>query len=359
MQRRLGELDFPDRIDRILPVWAAQLLAALVCTALAFGARSVVDIWLPGAGPFALIFPSVLLATLFARWQAGALTMLFCALYAWYFVLPIPQSFAFADPADGPRVVVNVVSGFMIVALAELFRRAVRRAVAEREAEVAQRDLYLQEFDHRVKNNFTIMTALLEMQRRQLPDGPASDALAEASSRVGSIARAHRALYRGDGQPQRVEMRQYLSELCLALQEGLLDGRDIRLHCRSDSLWLERDRAVSIGLLANELVTNAAKHAFAGRDEGTIAVELARSEAGLELVIADDGIGFAPDAVPRPDSLGQKLIAAFVDQAGGTIVRETAAPGTRFRISLELDEPAAIAASSAPAPTANAALLNR
>lgn len=338
MRRRLGELDFPDRIAHVVPLWAAQLLAGVVCTFLAFGARKLVDLWLPDAGPFALIFPSVLLATLFARWQAGALTMVLCAVYAWYFVLPVHRSFDFADPADGPRVVVNVTCGFIIVALAEVFRRAVRRAVAEREAEVAQRDLYLQEFDHRVKNNFAIMNALLDMQRRQLPEGPAGDALAEASSRIGSIARAHRALYRGDGQPQRVEMRQYITELCHALEEGLLQGRDVEIDCDVDPVWLARDQAVSVGLLANELVTNAAKHAFVGRDSGHIAIGLWRRETGFELVIEDDGRGYDSDHKANPDSLGQKLITAFVQQASGTLTRESANPGTRFRISLQLAE---------------------
>lgn len=337
-RNRWGELDFPDRVRPYLPLWAAQLIAAIALTAVAFGARAIVDVWLPSAGPFALIFPSVLAATLFARWQAGALTMVLCALYAWYYVLPAHGSFAFEDATDGPRVVVNVFSGFVIVALAEIFRRAVRRATAEREAEVELRDLYLQEFDHRVKNNFAIMTAMLEMQRRQLDDGPASEALAEASGRIGSIARAHRALYRGDGQLQRVDMQQYMAELCTALNEGLLDGRNIDLECESDPVWLERDRAVSIGLLTNELVTNAAKHAFRDRDGGHISMNLNRRGEGLELVIQDDGVGYSPDVAPRRESLGQKLITAFVRQAGGTMTHEDAAPGSRFRIALDIEE---------------------
>ena len=177
MARRLGELDFPDRVSRLMPVSASQLLAGIVCTAIAFGLRELVDMVAPSAGPFALTYPSVLLATLFARWQAGALTQILCALYAWYFVLPEQGSFQFENPADGPRVLVNVLSGFAIVILAEIFRRAVRRAVDEREAEMDRRDLYLREFDHRVKNNFALIASILDMQTRQLGDDPAAAAL--------------------------------------------------------------------------------------------------------------------------------------------------------------------------------------
>ena len=334
MRKRVAELDFPDRMSGRLPVWASQVLFAFACTALAFGLREIVDILFPGAGPFALTFPSVLAATLFARWQAGALSMVLCALYAWYFVLPAPGSFHFTVEGDGPRVLVNLLSGFGVVALAELFRLAVRRAVNERDAKVAERDLYLREFDHRVRNNFATVTSMLDMQRRQMPDGPAQDALFEALGRVESISRAHRALYRGDGSPDRVEMAVYMTELCDALRDGLLEGRGVSLDCRVEPMRLDRDRAVALGLLVNELVTNAAKHAFGGRETGTVVVSLNRTEDTLCLVVEDDGVGM-PETLPNPSSLGQRLIKAFAAQAGGTVETVSSADGARFTCTLE------------------------
>lgn len=334
MRKRLAELDFPDRMAGRLPVWASQVLFALACTALCFGVREMVDIVFPGAGPFALTFPFVLAAALFARWQAGALAMILSAFYAWYFVLPVPGSFHFLVDSEAPRVLVNLVSGFAVVALAELFRRAVRHAVGERDIQLSERDLYLSEFDHRVRNNFATVTSLLDMQRRQMEAGPAQDALFEALGRVASISRAHRALYRGDGSPDRVEMSDYMVELCEALREGLLEGRGVALECKVEPMRLDRDRAVALGLLVNELVTNAAKHAFTGRDGGKVGVGLTRTEEMLFLVVQDDGIGM-PETLPSPSRLGQRLIKAFAAQAGGAVVMHSTPQGSRFTCSLE------------------------
>ncbi len=292
---------------------------------------------MPGAGPFALIFPFVLIATLVGRWQAGALTMVLSALFAWYFVLPMQGSFRLLVDGDGPRVAINLLSGFAIVGLAEIFRKAVRRAVAQREADVAERDLYLREFDHRVRNNFAQVTAMLDMQRRQIEPGAAQEALSEALGRVDSIARAHRALYRGDGTPGRVEMADYMAELCEALRTGLLAGRSIDLLLTVEPMRLDRDRAVALGLLVNELVTNAAKHAFPGRESGKVEVELCRTADSLCLAVQDDGVGL-PTELPKPSSLGQRLIRAFAAQAGGTLESQSSDGGARFVCTLERRE---------------------
>ena len=337
MPNRLAELDFPDRVGSRLPLPVSQALVGIGCTAASFGTRALLDLLLPGAGPFALIFPFVLIATLVGRWQAGVLTMILSALFAWYFVLPVHGSFRLIVDGDGPRMIVNVLSGFAIVALAEIFRRAVRRAVEQREADVAERDLYLREFDHRVRNNFAQVTAMLDMQRRQMEPGPAQEALSEALGRVDSIARAHRALYRGDGTPGRVEMADYMNELCEALRTGLLERRSIELLLTVEPMRLERDRAVALGLLVNELVTNAAKHAFPGRESGKVQVELTRTKDALCLAVQDDGVGL-PAEQPKPSSLGQRLIRAFAAQAGGTLESKSTSGGACFLCTLERRE---------------------
>ncbi|MAC11420.1 MAG: histidine kinase, partial [Sphingorhabdus sp.] len=81
MPNRLAELDFPDRVGSRLPLPVSQALVGIGCTAASFGTRALLDLLLPGAGPFALIFPFVLIATLVDRWQAGVLTMILSALF--------------------------------------------------------------------------------------------------------------------------------------------------------------------------------------------------------------------------------------------------------------------------------------
>src|SRR5690606_567285 len=131
----------------------------------------------------------VLIATLFGRWLAGLATVAMTILYQWYFTLPQTGSFALVTPSDGPRILVAFGCYLSIVLIAEMFRKAVRRAAAERDRQIAQRDLFLEEFDHRVKNNFTLVASLLDMQRRRAGDGETAEALGAALSRVESIAR--------------------------------------------------------------------------------------------------------------------------------------------------------------------------
>ncbi len=335
---RLGETDLADRLAPSgRGALAVQLGFGLLITGLAIGLRAVIDGIAPAAGPFSLGFPAILIATLFGRWQAGLLTGVLTLLYSWYFVLPAQHSFLLKSPDDMGRLVLATINYAAVLVIAELFRRAVRRATAERDRELAERDLFLEEFDHRVKNNFTLVAALLDMQRRRARDAETQDALSSALARVESIARAHRHLYRG-GTASRgnVDMAVYLDELSTALAEALFLRGAITLDCACDHAALPRDRAVSIGLIVNELVTNAAKHAFAGRESGRIEVRFEAAAPGWILTVRDDGVGLPAEPKPRKDGgLGQKLIDGFVRQARGTATTETGPEGTKVSVALE------------------------
>jgi two-component sensor histidine kinase len=329
--KRLGELDFPDRVAGLVPTFAAQVVFAVFCFAIAVVTRIVSEIWWPGAAPFALTFPVVLIATLFARWQAGVITLALVVMAAWYFVLPPRFSFALDDPRNAPHILVSTIAGLGIIAIAELFRRAVRRAVAERDERIGERDLYLREFDHRVKNNFASVISLIDLQRRRAGDAATREALGEALGRVESIARAHNALYRAAGSVGTVDIKPYGEELSAALSTALFLRGSIRLECRIESAILPRDRVISIGLLINELVTNSAKHAFVGRDSGRIEVEFRRTDEGFQLSVSDDGVGMTKSARA---GLGTRLVAAFARDAGGTVQTATSATGTAVSVAL-------------------------
>ena len=298
-------------------------------------ARLAVNLVAPGSAVFALVFPAIMLATLLAGWESGLLTALFSIGYT-FFVVYLPVTTA--RTVINPRLAVYAIgiSAFLTVVLAEIFRRAVRRATSERDREIADRDLFLAEFDHRVKNNFTIVASLLDMQRRRVADPAVSDALTAALTRVESIARAHRHLYRdASGQPGTVEMSDYLTDLCAALADSLLLRGAVVLECAAEEAAVPRDRAVSMGLVVNELVTNAAKHAFTGRTSGTIRVTFRRAPRGWELTVTDDGVGMEQAAGPARDGgLGSKLIEAFARQAGGALSVESDPSGTRAALSV-------------------------
>ncbi|MEP9358471.1 sensor histidine kinase [Sphingomonas sp. KR3-1] len=336
---RLGETDLADRLSPSgRHTLLVQVVFALLVTGLTVALRAVIDSISPAAGPFSLGFAAILVATLFGRWQAGVITGVLTLVYSWYFVLPAQNSFLLKNAEDTGRLILAAINYAAVLVIAELFRRAVRRATAERDREIAERDLFLEEFDHRVKNNFTLVAALLDMQRRRAKDAETAEALSSALTRVESIARAHRHLYRGAAVSRgEADMATYLEELCAALAEALFLRGAITLDCVCDHAAIPRDRAVSIGLIVNELVTNAAKHAFAGRETGRIEVRFEAAAPGWKLVVRDDGVGMPdiPKARGKDGGLGQKLIDGFVRQARGTAKTESGLDGTAVTVVLE------------------------
>lgn len=332
----IGDFDLCERLSPALPIRVTQVIVGLLCVTAAWVVRMIFDIIAGGAAPFALIYPAIMLATLFARAFAGGVTAMIMILYIWYALYPIQGSFRFENAVGAFAVAVVAITAIITIAIAELFRRTAHRATQERDRQIEDRDLFLAEFDHRMKNNFAIVAGLLDMQKRRASDPATADALEAAQLRVDSIARAHLHLYRGSHQPGRVEIRDYLGDLCAALSESLFLKGGIILTCDSDQAAVPRDRAVSIGLVVNELVTNAAKHAFPGRDIGTIAVTFRTKENGWILQVADDGVGMpaAPAPAGRDHGLGARLIEAFARQAGGVIRTESDQNGTRVTLEL-------------------------
>ena len=333
----VGDLDVPRRLAPLVPVWLTMVVVGVACSAASWMVRAALEAMVPGVAPFAFIFPAAMLATLFARWPAGAVSATVSTLYALYFLFPVRNSFQFESPGGAASVGSVAFAAAVTVLLAELFRSAAQRATHERDRQIADRDLFLAEFDHRVKNNFMVVTSLLDLQRRRAAEPATVEALGTALSRVESISRAHRHLYRGGSDHSGVDMQTYLTELCAALGEALLLNCVVVLLCEADPARIPRDRAVSIGLVVNELVTNAAKHAFVGRDAGEIRVTFRSAPRGWVLTVADNGIGMpATPPIDRAEGgLGQRLIEAFARQAGGRLSITSDPTGTEARLELE------------------------
>jgi two-component sensor histidine kinase len=219
-----------------------------------------------------------------------------------------------------------------MILLLEIFRSAIARANAERDRQIERGQLLLRELDHRVKNNFMSVSSLLELQRHRATDPVVRAELETALNRVQSIATAHRFLYHHDALSDDIDMKHYLSELCAALSTALLRSDRVELRSRIDSVTAPRDRAISIGLIVNELVTNAARHAFPDERSGSISVTLDQQDEGMVLTVEDDGGGITGPS--RDGSLGQRLIAAFVRDADGELRTESSDAGTKCAVRL-------------------------
>lgn len=290
---------------------------ALGCIALSVLVRFVIDTFAPGALAFGVIYPICLFATLLAGWRSGLACLAISGLMAWYFVLNPHHGFDLPDVKAATNVVLFFLTAAFIVIIAD-------RAVGEQDKVVAERDLMVEEINHRMKNNFQIVISLLELQARR--SGPeVKDAMEAAVARIGGLARSHRNLYPGGDARETVAMDLYLAELCENLVDRPELGGFVTLKAEFQPISLPRDRAVAVGVVLNELLTNAFKHAFPEGRPGVVKVSFVRIADGYALTVADDGVGLGsgPDRPPTSTSgLGRGLIDGFARNAGGAVSLE-------------------------------------
>jgi len=184
---------------------------------------------------------------------------------------------------------------------------------------LAQKEVLVREIHHRVKNNLQLVMSLLNLHARRIRDPRAEAAFAEARSRINALATLHRRLYESESL-QQVDLRWFLEDLCVELRRGGLAGsRHIELTVHAPDEVIGPEVAVPLGLLVTEAITNAYKHAFPGRDDGSIEVRVTReSPTHLILRISDNGAGFVP-VDKEPGGLGRSLIDAFVRQLHGEL----------------------------------------
>jgi PAS domain S-box-containing protein len=186
-----------------------------------------------------------------------------------------------------------------------------------KEAEARQAQLFT-ELNHRVKNNFAVVSGFLRMQAKGASDAAVRDQLMKAVDRVQGIADIHGSLYKS-GRTQDVDFGAYAKDLCERLATTLLDSERVRLVVDAQPADLNLDTAISLGMIINELVTNAAKHAFRAPDKGVISVHFSRAEDGFVLRISDDGCGLDSDPEDRATGLGMRLVPALAAQVNATL----------------------------------------
>lgn len=311
----------------------AELLAALVALALVAALRGFIDIWLPNTAPYALAYPGLLVATLIGRLRAGLIGWVLIFAYLWWVGINHGPDYRFADPLDYPRTVINAVVGLIVVFMAESARAAANSLLAEREQRVAERDMLLAEFDHRIKNNLTILSSLIAMQAREADNPAVIEALNKAAARIASLGRTYAHLRYEPGAIMAIDLGQLLDSLCATLRESLIAGSPIALESQSCDCMIHRDRASALALLINELVTNSVKHAFVGRSAGRVAVTLKVAGSEGLLTVSDDGIGI-PAESPKGRQ-GMRLLNALATMAQADLVVTSSDKGSKFEVRLK------------------------
>jgi len=228
--------------------------------------------------------------------------------------------------------VLGALVGERVIAVFNDLTERARHAEAL-QASIAEKESLLQEVHHRVKNNLQVISSLLHLQFRQVANEEVRDFLRDTQNRIRAMAMVHEILYQS-GNVAAIDFARYVESLCRHVGRSYgAAARNIRLHPRIAAAPLSLDQAVLAGLIVSELTTNAIKHAFAGRAEGEIRVELAEDGPDrLVLRVADDGAGLPAEAAPEGGgTLGLLLVRNLSRQLDGRLAFRNA-PGAVFEI---------------------------
>lgn len=205
-----------------------------------------------------------------------------------------------------------------------------KRTQSMLEKSLAEKELLLKEIHHRVKNNLMIISSLLSLQSRQVKDRETMDLFRESENRTRSMALIHERLYRSEDL-KNIDLAEYLGRLASEIFRSYSADSRIRLNLEIDELKVDVETAVPLGLIVNELLTNAVKHAFPD-GEGTVTVSLSKRNGTVTLEVSDDGAGFPEDIDwESSPSLGLQLVRSLTEQIDGK-VEMISDGGTTFRI---------------------------
>jgi two-component sensor histidine kinase/ligand-binding sensor protein len=210
--------------------------------------------------------------------------------------------------------------------------------VAELAQSNSQKDVLLNEVHHRVNNNLQVISSLLRMQAEAFPDEQVAIALRASMFRVESMALIHSQLYNSEDW-QAVDFAEYATSLGANLLRSYgVEETRIILRVEIEHFDLSVDKAIPAGLILNELISNALKHAFPGNRAGSIVIKGRLIDGSIELSVEDDGAGIQESAEPKKrQSLGHKIIKILCRQLKGTFVQPGAADvparGSIFRLS--------------------------
>ena len=209
----------------------------------------------------------------------------------------------------------------------------VRLRTADLQAALEAKTTLLHEVDHRVKNNLTMIGSLLRLQSRSITDVKLRDTLENMLSRVDALATVHRRLYQSED-VSRFDIGTFADGLVRDVV--LASGREnVRVSTDVEPIEVPSNQAAPVGLILNELVTNAVKHAFGEDRAGTIHLAAHARDGRVHLELSDDGPGF-DDTLVTPNSIGRSLVTRLSRQIGAQTRWRSGPGGTRAVIDFPL-----------------------
>ncbi|QLE02939.1 histidine kinase [Galbibacter sp. BG1] len=199
------------------------------------------------------------------------------------------------------------------------------------ENSLTEKDSLLKEIHHRVKNNLQVVSSLLSIQTKNTKSKSAINALEEGKSRVKAMALIHQKLYQNEDLSV-IKMQEYIESLAASIQSVYKQaGYKIKLHINAETADLDVDRAIPIGLILNELISNSFKYAFKETKQGNIYINLQKEEDQYIFEYKDDGAGLPEDFdIKHSASMGMNLISRLANQLRSKLNIDKVPEGVRF-----------------------------
>jgi PAS domain S-box-containing protein len=240
--------------------------------------------------------------------------------------------FFFASQLD---VTDRVKAQTLIAKQKVVVEQEVEARTADLESALEAKTLLLHEVDHRVKNNLTMIGSLLRLQARSIADPAISSKLETMLERVDALATVHRRLYQSDD-VTRFDVGAFTENL-ISDVVGASGRKDIKVISHVSPIEVPSSKAPSLGLILNEIATNAIKHAFADRRPGTISIRASLENNNALIEIVDDGHGISTTNGTL-DGIGKTLISRLARQVSADVSWTDADPGVRVSLAFPVDD---------------------
>ena len=331
--KRILHHRLPERWSGYIPPAIVELAVAVGFAFIVVAARASLNPVAADRAPYAFSFLGVVLAAVLAGWRAGLITVVLAQVLTFYIVVQPRWSFDKVDPDRFAAFFIATTSVALILLIIALYQREVARGVLEREKRMDLLARALEEIDHRTRNNYQTVLALVQMQAQRSKDAAVQDALQQVADRTKAVTKATEHLGNRSDDIGTVRLRAHLCELCEQVERGL--SRDgVQVHCEVADLTVSTEKAIYLSIIVNELVTNALKHAFEDSKEGVIRVASEQHDNGVTIIVQDNGRGLQKQQARAKGGLGTKLVDRFAKELGCEHEVVSSANGMTHRLEL-------------------------
>lgn len=195
-----------------------------------------------------------------------------------------------------------------------------------------EKEILLKEIHHRVKNNMQTVISLLKIQSLDAKELSVEDFISVSETRINSMIMVHENLYQNHDL-SKVDFKEYLNNLTTSIKSAYQGFKKIEIQIDISNIYFDVQTAIPIGLIVNELVNNAYKHAFKNKEKGIILIQITQKDDQYQLMVSDDGLGITNHQINH-NGLGLELVRLLVSQIKGSLEMDNS-NGTSFKIKFK------------------------